>query len=124
METYTAQEWQIKFKEQAGKDKQLLHDLNCTALVKTEEVNLVLSDLKIYRKELEKMREAYCDVATKIASIFNEIESITLKRRMAELFKFAYMEAEFEDMRAKWPNQECARMVAQSNCVDSTKGEK
>ena len=33
MKAYTAQEWQIKFKEQAGKDKQLLHDLECTALV-------------------------------------------------------------------------------------------
>jgi hypothetical protein len=37
MKTYTAQEWQLKFKEQSGKDKQLLHDLECTALVKAED---------------------------------------------------------------------------------------
>lgn len=34
MKAYTAQEWQLKFKEQAGKNKQLQHDLSCTALVK------------------------------------------------------------------------------------------
>jgi hypothetical protein len=31
---------------------------------------------------------------------------------MAELFKFAYMEAHFEDMRAKWPNAEARETAA------------
>ena len=42
MKAYTAQEWQIKFKEQAGNNKQQLHDLSCTALVRLEDVQTVL----------------------------------------------------------------------------------
>lgn len=30
----------------------------------------------------------------------------TVRRKMAELFKFASMEAHFEDMRSKWKNPE------------------
>jgi hypothetical protein len=46
MNVYTAQEWQIKFKEQAGKDKQLLHDLECMGLVKAEEAQKLEVDWK------------------------------------------------------------------------------
>jgi oligoribonuclease (3'-5' exoribonuclease) len=47
MKVYTAQEWQIKFKEQAGNDKQLLHDLECTGLVKEDEAQKLLKEQKL-----------------------------------------------------------------------------
>ena len=93
-------------------------------LQRAEEIlGFSLRNQEIYKQELEKMRKAYSDVSSKIDILFNETENKTLKRKMAELFKFAYMEAEFEDMRDKWPNQEAAKMAAASHNSISTKKE-
>jgi len=71
-------------------------------LKRAEEIlGFSLRNQEIYKKELEKIRGSYNDISSKVDMLFNEIESQEIKRKMAELFKFAYMEAEFEDMRAK-----------------------
>jgi hypothetical protein len=53
MKEYTAQEWQIKFKKQAGNDKQLLHNLECTGLVKSEEAESELHKLRLQLNDCE-----------------------------------------------------------------------
>jgi hypothetical protein len=74
-----------------------------------------------YYEEILKLRKQWSNLAEKVNILFNWLESRentkteTIRRKFAETFKFAYMEAQFEDMRAKWPNQEAARMIAQSN---------
>ena len=70
----------------------------------------LIEENKIYYAEIVKLRKEWSDTAAKIDILFNWLETRdntkteTVKRRMAELFKFAYMEAQFEDMRAKWKN--------------------
>jgi len=91
------------------------------AYLKLERENKeLLKELTIYKEELEKMRKAYSNLATDVNTLFGWLEQFQnrtnfVRRKMAKIFKFAYMEAEFEDMRAKWPNQEAAKMFAQTN---------
>ena len=64
--------------------------------------------LAIYKEELEKRRKAYSTQASYIAELFEwltqfENRTLFVKRKMAKIFKYAYMENEFEDMRAEWP---------------------
>jgi hypothetical protein len=72
----------------------------------------LFSENKVYYAEIEKLRNQWSDLAAKINILFNWLDTRentktdTIKRKMAELFKFAYMEAQFEDMRSKWKNPE------------------
>jgi hypothetical protein len=72
----------------------------------------LLDDNRIYKFELEKMKKAYSDISSRVDILFNwfenktTIKTVAVQRKMAILFKFAYMEGHFEDMRAKWPNPE------------------
>jgi|WetSurMetagenome_2_1015567.scaffolds.fasta_scaffold11064_12 hypothetical protein len=72
-------------------------------------------ELTIYRKELEKMRKAYSDLSEKVSELYQWLddndERATVRRKMAELFEFAYMEANFEDLRAKWSNQSARELA-------------
>lgn len=52
MKVYTAYEWQKKFRELAGTNKQTLHDLQCTGLVEEKEVLKLIEDLKTENKQL------------------------------------------------------------------------
>ncbi len=78
------------------------------AYLKLQEENTRLtqenSRLKLQNEEYHK---AWDKVAKGINTLFNWLEqrdkTKSVRRRMAEIFKFAYMEAQFEDMRAKWP---------------------
>jgi len=76
------------------------------------EYNRLLNDNRIYKIELEKIRKAYSEVANNVSVLFNWLESRentktkTIQRKMAEQFKWAHMEAHFEDLRAKWTNPE------------------
>jgi hypothetical protein len=78
------------------------------AYLKLEQENQeIAKELEIYKKELTKMRIAYANISTDVNTLFGWLESTgdyLVRRKMAELFKFAYMEAEFEDLRAKWSN--------------------
>ena len=81
--------------------------------------NDLLRDVAIYRGELAKMQKAYSDVSGKIDSLFNWLETRkdtkteTVRRKMAELFKFAYMESQFEDLRAKWDINQTEKVKSQ-----------
>jgi hypothetical protein len=65
-----------------------------------------------YYEEILKLRTQWSDLAGKVNTLFNWLESRedtktkTIQRKFAETFKFAYMEACFADMIAKWPNKE------------------
>ena len=65
-----------------------------------------------YYEALTTLRGQWSDLAHQIDILFNWLDSRentktqTIKRKMAELFKFAYMEAQFEDLRSKWKNKE------------------
>ena len=77
----------------------------------------LIQELKIYKSEIEKLRKAYSDLASGIGTLFEWLENkdqITACRRMAEIFKFAYMEAHFEDMRAKWTNAQARETAART----------
>jgi hypothetical protein len=90
------------------------------AYLKLERENKALSlELDMCKEELTKMKNAYSNLSTDVNTLFGWLEQFQnrtnfVRRKMAAIFKFAYMEAEFGDMRAKWPNQEAARMVAKS----------
>jgi hypothetical protein len=92
MNVYTAQEWQNKFKIQAGKNKQLLHDLNCTGLISVEDYQKLEADrdgadnlahtLQEERNKLEaaynesaQTANTYCLKILEANKILNEIES-------------------------------------------------
>jgi hypothetical protein len=72
----------------------------------------LIEENKIYYAEIVKLRGQWSDLVAKIDILFNwcdtreNTKTITIKRKMAELFKFAYMEAQFVDMIAKWANKE------------------
>jgi predicted nuclease with TOPRIM domain len=61
-----------------------------------------------YYDEIVKLRKQWSELAHDISTLFNWLETRentqtkTIKRKMAETFKFAYMEAHFEDLKAKW----------------------
>jgi gluconate kinase len=77
-----------------------------------QENKRLLSDNQNLRHELQSYHKHYGDVSRGVDILFNWLESRrdtktkTIQRRMAEIFKFAYMEAQFEDLRSKWKNQE------------------
>jgi hypothetical protein len=76
--------------------------------LKLERENKELSkELALYKEELEKMRKAYSSLSKEIATLYNWLtnrdKTKSIRRRMAEIFKFAYMENDFEDMKAEWP---------------------
>ena len=77
MKAYTAQEWQIKFKEQAGKDKQLLHDLYCTGLVKEEEA-----------QNLEEKCQEYCNLVVALLHEAKEYED-KMEKQITKFKKIA-----------------------------------
>jgi hypothetical protein len=52
---------QTKFKEQAGKDKQLLHDLDCTALIKANEAQKLESKLEEIFSKMHDLQVDYLD---------------------------------------------------------------
>lgn len=52
MKIYTAYEWQRKFMKQAGTNKQLLHDLQCTGLIQEKDVQEEIEKLKTENKQL------------------------------------------------------------------------
>jgi hypothetical protein len=82
---------------------------------------MLLDDNRIYKCELEKMREAYSKVSGQVNTLFNWLETRedtktkTIQRKMAELFKWAYMESIFPDLKAKWPINQ--KSVSQSPCT-------
>lgn len=86
------------------------------------------TELTICRHELTKMRAAYSGISSKVDLIFEWLSSTenmkteTVRRKMAETFKFAYMEGQFEDMRVKWPNQDAANTF-RNNPVEEGKTE-
>ena len=65
-----------------------------------------------YYVEIQKLRHEWGILAAKINTVYNWLETRkdtkteTVRRKIAETFKFAYMEANFEDMIAKWPCKE------------------
>jgi predicted nuclease with TOPRIM domain len=73
---------------------------------------------RVYYAEIQKLRKQWSDIAGKVNILFNWLETRkdtkteTVQRKMAEIFKFAYMEAQFEDMRDKWPNPEAKEYAA------------
>jgi hypothetical protein len=73
------------------------------------EYNRLLNDNRIYKIELEKSRKAYSNVSEEVNTLFNWLETRkdtktkTIQRKMAEIFKWAYMESLFEDLKAEWP---------------------
>ena len=72
----------------------------------------LIEENRIYYQEILKLRAQWSDIAGKVNTLFNWLESRentktqTIRRKFAETFKFAYMEACFADMIAKWPNKE------------------
>jgi hypothetical protein len=72
----------------------------------------LLEENIVYREEIEKLRKSISETGNKIDVLWHWLESRentkteTIKRKMAITFKWAYMEAEFADLRAKWPNKE------------------
>lgn len=87
-------------------------------------------ELENYRKTLGKSRQAYSDLSKKVDALFQWIEEEglleTAGKKMALLFEFAYMEAHFEDLRAKWPSETAkayARKMYPSNNNNKIKGE-
>lgn len=56
--------------------------------------------------KFEEYRKAWGSISVGVNTLFNWLgdqeKTKTIRRKMAEIFKFAYMENQFEDMRAKW----------------------
>ena len=99
MKSYTAQEWQLKFKEQAGKDKQLLHDLECTALVKSDDAE----------SELHKLRLQLNDCETFLDMLWNEDVLSRLFR--SDLAKIRCKLCGIFDCSVRDDPQECLRII-------------
>jgi hypothetical protein len=85
----------------------------------------LIEENRVYYAEILKLRKQWSDIAGKVNSLFNWLETRkdtktkTIRRQMAETFKWAYMEAQFEDLRARWPNPE-AREYAEKQYPDNS----
>ncbi len=66
----------------------------------------------------DEYRVAWDKVSGGVNTLFNWLETrkdtktITVQHRMAEIFRWAYMEAHFEDLRAAWPCAESRAVAA------------
>ncbi len=105
MNVYTAQEWQLKFKEQAGKDKQLLHDLNCTGLVRLKDVHELTE--QIYDEGVNTL-------------LRKQLEVQDLKDKITKANKILDI-ADFEDFsgahKIHWSNWQALRLLLQGDKV-------
>lgn len=72
----------------------------------------LVQENRLYYAEIEKLRKHYGELSGKINTLWDWLETRentkteTIRRKFAETFKFAYMEAKFEDLIAKWSNKE------------------
>jgi hypothetical protein len=89
------------------------------AYLKLQKENERLQDeIRNWKYKYEEYHKAWGKASEGINHLFNWLETRentkteTIRRKMAETFKYAYMEAQFEDMKAKWP---CNQKVALEN---------
>jgi len=92
--------------------------MSLEAYLKLEKENQRLrEEIENWKLKYNEYRNGWNKVAQGLNTLFNWLETRkdtkteTIRRKMAETFKWAYMEAQFEDLRAKWPNAE-ARVIA------------
>jgi hypothetical protein len=77
-----------------------------------QENKRLLQENEFYYDEIQKLRGEWGILAAKVNTVYNWLETRqdtkteTIRRKIAETFKFAYMEANFADMIAKWPCKE------------------
>lgn len=85
-----------------------------------------------WKYRYEEYRTAWSKESEAINTVWNwlgtreDTKTRTIKKKIAELFKYAYMEAEFEEFRSKWKNREAielARINHPTPALESTSHE-
>lgn len=70
------------------------------------------TEIKNWEYKYNEYYTAWNKVSDGLNTLFNWLETRkdtkteTIQRKMAEIFKYAYMQAHFEEFRSKWKNQE------------------